>query len=92
MSYPKISPETTTACDHFKQAAAVEAACNQLLAALAAATPRSGDYVALGPNAHWRAADAHKNRVLVVEGIRGHARCLAQHVADQLQAIEPVAA
>ncbi len=92
MSYPKISENSTTACDHFKQAAAVEAAANALIAALEAAAPKSGDYAPVGPDAHWRAADAHKNRVLVVQGIRGHARCLAQHVADQLQAVEPVAA
>lgn len=92
MSYPKLSPESTTACEHFNQAAAIEKACNDLIAALEAATPKPRDYIALGPDGHWRAADAHKNRLLVVQGIRGHARCLAQHVADQLQAIAPVAA
>lgn len=93
MSYPKITASnSTTACEHFKQAKAVEQACNQLLAALEAATPKTIDYAPIGPDAHWRAANAHRGRILAVQGIRGHVRCLAQHVSDQLQAVEQSAA
>jgi hypothetical protein len=92
MSLPKLSPTSTLAITHFKHADAIEQACNDLLAALEAATPKFGDYIALGPNAHYRAVDAHRGRILAVRGIRGHAQCLAQHVADQLQAVESTAA
>ncbi len=92
MSYPKITSDGTTACEHFKQVAAIEHAANALLAALEAATPKSADYAPFGPDSHWRALDAHRGRQLAVQGIRTHAIGLAQHVADQLQAVEPAAA
>lgn len=91
MSYPKLTQNGTTACDHFKQAKAIEEAANKLLAALEAAAPKSVDYTPNGPNAHFRATDAHKGRLLAVSGIRNHAQYLAQHVADQLQGKEAVA-
>lgn len=85
MSYPKITKEGSNPDDLIRQALAIGDAADRLIDALNDAAPKGVDYHPHGPSAFFRANDAHRGRLLAIQGIKTHADCLAHHVADQLE-------
>lgn len=84
MSYlPKIHLNGSSADDLTCQQYTVYEAAQKLIEALQQAAPNGRDYYPLGPNALPRALDAHRNRILAVQGIARHAEAIIVHINEQ---------